>query len=164
MTVRDLAYSLRPTSLDQLGLAKTVLRYCEEFSGRAGVKVDFFAPGLDDLKLDSDDEIALYRLIQEGLNNVKKHADATNATIRLVASFPNIILRIEDNGKGFDAEKRLASAINEKRMGLRSMEERVAILGGKMRIESRPMQGTKILIEVPIKGKRSGHEKNHTDR
>ncbi len=161
--VRDLAYGLRPTSLDQLGLAKTVLQYCEEFSGRTGVKVDFFAPGLDNLKLDSDIEIALYRLIQEGLNNVKKHADATNATIRLVASFPNIILRIEDNGKGFDAENRLASAINEKRMGLVSMEERVALRGGKMRIESRPMQGTKIFIEVPIKGKRSGHEKNHPD-
>ncbi len=162
--VRDLAYGLRPTSLDQLGLAKTVLQYCEEFSGRTGVKVDFFAPGLDNLKLASDIEIALYRLIQEGLNNVKKHADATNATIRLVASFPNIILRIEDNGKGFDAENRLASAINEKRMGLVSMEERVALRGGKMRIESRPMQGTKIFIEVPIKGKRSGHEKNHPDR
>ncbi len=163
MTVRDLAYGLRPTNLDQIGLAKTVLQYCEEFSDRTGVKVDFFAPGLDDLKLDSDAEITLYRLIQEGLNNVKKHADATDATIRLVASFPNIILRIEDNGKGFDAEKRLVSAINEKRMGLRSMEERVAILGGKMRIESRPMQGTKILIEVPIKRKKSGYEKNHPD-
>ncbi|HDH97655.1 MAG TPA: PAS domain S-box protein [Deltaproteobacteria bacterium] len=156
MTVRDLAYALRPIGLDQLGLARTVLRYCEEFSDRTGVKVDFFAPGLDDLKLDSNIEIILYRLIQEGLNNVKKHADATDATIRLVASFPNIILRIEDNGKGFDAENRLASAIDEKRMGLRSMEERVALLGGKMRIESRPMQGTKILIEVPCKGNNIG--------
>ncbi|MDL1959364.1 MAG: PAS domain S-box protein [Deltaproteobacteria bacterium] len=162
-TVRDLAYSLRPTSLNQLGLAKTILRYCEEFFCRTGVKIEFFPAGLDDLELDSDTEIILYRLIQEGLNNVKKHADATNATIRLVASFPNIILRIEDNGKGFDAQNRLASSINEKHMGLRSMEERVALLGGKMRIESRPMQGTKILIEVPSKGEKSEHEKNHPD-
>ena len=153
MAVRDLAYGLRPTSLDQLGLAKTILRYCEEFSARTGVKVDFFAAGLDDLKLDSDTEITLYRLIQEGFNNVKKHADATEVTIRLVASFPDIILRIEDNGKGFDIQNRFVSALNEKRMGLRSMEERVALLGGKMSIESRAMQGTKILIEIPIKGR-----------
>ena len=161
--VRDLAYSLRPTNLNQLGLAKNILRYCEEFYGRTGVKIEFFAAGLDDLELDSDIEITLYRLIQEGLNNVKKHADATDVTIRLVASFPNVILRIEDNGKGFDVENRLVSALNEKRMGFISMEERVALLGGKMRIESRPMQGTKIFIEVPIKGKRSGHEKNYLD-
>ncbi|MBW1926575.1 MAG: response regulator [Deltaproteobacteria bacterium] len=156
MAVRDLAYALRPVGLDQLGLAQTIFRHCEDFSARTGVKVDFFAAGMEDLELDSDIEIALYRLIQEGLNNVKKHADATDAIIRLVASYPNIILRIEDNGKGFDAENRLASAINEKRMGLRSMEERVALLGGKMRIESRPMQGTKILIEVPCKGNSIG--------
>jgi PAS domain S-box-containing protein len=156
MTVRDLAYSLRPTSLDQVGLAKTIFRYCKEFYNRTGVKVEFFAAGLDDLELDSDTEIILYRLIQEGLNNVKKHADATDVTIRLVASFPNIILRIEDNGKGFDAEKRLASAINEKRMGFISMEERVALLGGKMKIESHLMQGTKIFIEVPCKGNTIG--------
>ena len=156
MTVRELAYSLRPIGLDQLGLAKTVLRYCEDFSAKTGVKVDFFTAGIEDLRLDSDTKIILYRLIQEGLNNIKKHADATDAIIRLVASFPNIILRIEDNGKGFDTENRLASAINEKRMGLRSMEERVAILGGKMRIESRPMQGTKIFIEAPCKGNNIG--------
>ncbi|MBW1676335.1 MAG: PAS domain S-box protein [Deltaproteobacteria bacterium] len=156
ISVRDLAYGLRPTSLDQFGFAKTILRYCEEFSARTGVKVDFFAAGLDDLKFDSDTEITLYRLIQEGFNNVKKHADATEVTIRLVASFPDIILRIEDNGKGFDIQNRLVSAVDEKRMGLRSMEERVALLGGKMSIESRVMQGTKILIEIPIKGKKSG--------
>jgi PAS domain S-box-containing protein len=164
MAVRDLAYALRPIDLDQLGLAKTALRHCEDFSAKTGVKVDFFAAGMEDLRLDSDNEIVLYRLIQEGLNNVKKHADATDATIRLVASFPNIILRIEDNGKGFDAENRLASAINEKRMGLRSMEERVALLGGKMRIESRPMQGTKILVEIPTERKESGQEENNCDR
>jgi PAS domain S-box-containing protein len=157
MTVRDLAYALRPIGLDQLGLAKTVFQYCEDFCAKTGVKVDFFAAGIiEDLKLDSDTEIVLYRLIQEGLNNVKKHADATDVTIRLVASFPHIILRIEDNGKGFDAKKRLASAISEKRMGFLSMEERVALLGGKMRIESRPMQGAKIFIEVPVKGNNIG--------
>ena len=161
--VRDLAYGLRPTSLDQLGLTKTLLQHCEEFSAKTGINVDFFAAGLDDLRLDSDTEIILYRLIQEGLNNVRKHADATDATIRLVASFPDIILRIEDNGKGFDVQNRLASAPNEKCMGLGSMQERVALLGGKMRIKSCTTHGTKIFIEVPIKEKKSGQKENRFD-
>lgn len=146
--IRNLAYELSPPSLDHLGLGQAIFQYCEEFSAKNKIEVDFTCAGIDDVCLDSDTEINLYRLIQEALNNVKKHADASNVTIRLVASFPKIILRIEDDGKGFDVEKRLVAALNEKRMGLRSMEERVSLLKGKMRIQSRPMQGTKILIEV----------------
>ena len=69
-------------------------------------------------------------------------------TIRLVASSPKIILRIEDDGKGFDVKDRMVKAMREKRMGLRSMEERVSLLKGKMRIQSRPMKGTRISIEI----------------
>ncbi|RPI51281.1 MAG: sensor histidine kinase, partial [Deltaproteobacteria bacterium] len=157
------AYSLRPPNLDQLGLVKTILHHCEEFYSSTKVKVDCFAAGMDDVELDSDTEIIFYRLIQEGLNNVKKHAHATHATIRLLASFPDIILRIEDNGKGFDVESRLASAVNEKRMGLRSMEERVTLLGGKMKIQSRPMQGTKLFIEVPCRGNNIDRQEKNID-
>ncbi len=148
--VRDLAYDLRPLSLDQLGLVRTVFQYCEEFSEKNALKIDFYSAGMDDLRLGFDTEINLYRLIQESLTNVWKHADADSVAIRLVASFPNIILRIEDDGKGFDVENRLISALNEKRMGLRSMEERVRLLNGKMRIQSRRMLGTKIFIEIPL--------------
>ena len=115
--------------------------------------MDFNSAGMDELKLDFDTEINLYRLIQEGLNNIMKHADAKQIIVKLVASFPNIILRIEDDGKGFDIKNQLLAASNEKRMGLRSMEERVSLLGGRIRINSRPEEGTKILIEVPSKGK-----------
>jgi len=161
MNIRNMAYSLRPPNLDQLGFAKTVLNCCEEFYSSTKIKVDFSVAGMHGLEFDSDTEIILYRLIQEGLNNVKKHADATHATIRLLGSFPDLIIRIEDNGKGFDVEGRLASAVNEKRLGLRSMEERVTLLGGKMKIESRPMRGTKIFIEVPYRGNNIGwQEKN----
>ena len=153
MAVRDLAYDLRPPSLDQLGLARTIFQYCEDFSEKTGLSVDFNAAGMDDLRLDFDTEINMYRLVQEGLININKHADARQATIRLVASFPNIILRIEDDGKGFNVEDRLVAVSNEKRMGLRSMGERVGLLEGKMRIQSRPTEGTKIFIEVPYKNK-----------
>jgi len=149
--VRDLSYDLHPPGMDQLGLVRTVNPYCEDFSDKNEISVDFYTAGMKDLKLDFDIEINLYRLIQEGLNNIKKHAKAGHAVIRLVASSPNIILRIEDNGQGFDVERRLASSFKEKRMGLSSMEERVSLLEGTMRIKSRPSRGTSLFIEVPCK-------------
>jgi signal transduction histidine kinase len=163
-TVRDLAYDLRPPSLDQLGLVQTVYQYCEEFSEKNGLGLDFFSAGMDDLRLDFDTEINLYRLIQEGLNNIKKHANASRMIIRLVASFPKIILRIEDDGKGFDVEGRLLRTSKEKRMGLGSMGERVSLLNGNLRIQSRLMEGTKILIEIPYGEKKNVSKEKHIDR
>ena len=154
--VRDLSYDLRPSGMDQLGLVRTVYQYCEDFSEKNSVDVDLYTAGMKDLELDFDTEINLYRLIQEGLNNIKKHADAGKVVIRLVASSPNIILRIEDNGKGFDVKHRLARSLKEKRMGLSSMEERVSLLGGMMKISSRPSKGTKIFIEVPCGVRKDG--------
>jgi len=163
VAVRNLAYELRPPGLDQRGLVRTVYQYCQDFSDRYGVSVDFHAVGLDGLKLDFDTEINLYRLVQEALNNVKKHANAKHVTVRMIGSFPNIVLRIEDDGKGFDVNDRLASAVKEKRLGLRSMEERVCLLDGAMRIRSRAMKGTKILVEVPHKAKKNVAKQKHTD-
>ena len=109
------------------------------------------------LKHDPSLEINIYRLIQEGLNNIRKHADAHHVKIVLVASYPNIILRIQDDGKGFDVRAREAELDQTKRMGLRSMTERVNLLQGIIKIKSRPKQGTKIFIKIPfMKGKRNG--------
>jgi PAS domain S-box-containing protein len=155
MDVRNLSYDLRPGDLDQLGLVQTVRRYCEEFSARNGLEVEFLSVGMDDTNLDFDTEIALYRLMQEGLTNIQRHADASKVTIRLVTSFPNIILRIQDNGKGFPVKRRLHEALEEKRMGLRSMQQRVALLNGKIEIKSHHGKGTKIVVEVPYKEKNS---------
>jgi signal transduction histidine kinase len=110
---------------------------------------------MKNLTLDFDTEINLYRLTQESLTNIKKHADADQVTIRLVAAFPNIILRIEDNGKGFDVQERLATLSEEKRMGIRSMEQRAKLFHGEMDIQSRPMLGTKISITLPYKDENS---------
>jgi len=149
--VRDLSYELHPPGMDQLGLVRTVYQYCEDFAEKNNVSVDFYTAGMKDLKLDFDTEINLYRLIQEGLNNIKKHAEADHVIIRLVASSPNIILRIEDNGKGFNVERRLARSFKEKRLGLSSMDERVSLLEGTMSIKSQVSKGTRIFIEVPCK-------------
>jgi PAS domain S-box-containing protein len=149
--VRNLAYYLRPSCLDDMGIVEAVSRFCSDFSQNNELDINFRAIGMENLTLDFDTEINLYRLIQEGLNNIKKHANARQATIRLLAAHPFIILRIVDDGQGFDVKKRLDAAQQEKRMGLRSMEERVNLLGGKMKIQSRMLEGTKIFIEVPGK-------------
>jgi len=149
--VRDLSYDLRPPVLDELGLVQALFQYCHDFSEDNGINVDFHSAGMKNLRLDFDTEINLYRLIQEGLANIKKHADADHVTIKLVTAFPNVVLRIEDNGKGFDVQKRLATLSEEKRMGIRSMEQRAKLLQGEMEIQSKPMQGTKISIMLPYK-------------
>jgi len=156
IAVRDKAYGLHPPSLKEFGLANTVQQYCEEFAANNNLKVDFFSVGMEDLKLDFDTEIAFYRLVQEGLTNIRKHADASQVNVRLSASFSHIMLHIEDNGKGFEVDKRLVAALDERRMGIWSMEQRVAILNGKMKIESSRMHGTKILIKVPHRGDTNG--------
>jgi PAS domain S-box-containing protein len=148
--IRDLSYDLQPPTLAEMGLLKALEIYCEEFSNQFGRKVDFQSAGLNLFKLDADTEIHLYRLVQEGLNNIRKHADSEKAVVRLLGVFPNIILRIEDTGKGFDVKARELALGDEKRMGLRSMEERVNMLGGQMTIQSNPMQGTKIYIKIPF--------------
>jgi PAS domain S-box-containing protein len=148
--VRNLAYDLRPPLLDEMGLVKAIEIYCEEFSENSGLKVDFQSAGIHKLIFDSSAEIHLYRLVQEGLNNIRKHAHATQATIKIMGASPNVILRIEDDGKGFDVKARELALDKEKRLGIRSMKERVNLLGGQMTIHSRLMEGTKIFIKYPI--------------
>ncbi|MBW2252502.1 MAG: PAS domain-containing protein, partial [Deltaproteobacteria bacterium] len=162
--VRDLSYDLRPPLLDEMGLVEAISHFCESFSEAHGVKVHLNTAGMDNLKLNFETEINLYRLVQEGLNNIRKHAGAADAFVKLVAASPNIILRIEDNGQGFDVERRLEATTNEKRMGLRSMEERTCLLGGKMTVESLPLKGTKILIKIPQKKGKNGTKENDTGR
>ncbi|HID30734.1 MAG TPA: sensor histidine kinase, partial [Desulfobacterales bacterium] len=119
-----------------------------------GVDVEFLSTGIDDIVIDPFIGINVYRLIQEALNNVWKHADASCVSVKLIASSPNIIVRMQDDGKGFDMKDAVAAAGREQKMGLWSMEKRVALLDGKMAIDSRPKQGTKILVEIPY-GKES---------
>ncbi|MGD8893900.1 MAG: sensor histidine kinase, partial [Desulfobacterales bacterium] len=149
--IRDLSYDLLPPDLDEMGLVNTLFQYCDDFSKENGITVDFNSAGIEDLRLDFDTEINLYRLVQEGLNNIKKHAKADHVTVRLVAAFPDIILRIKDNGKGFNVRKRTSKLRKEKRMGIHSMKQRARLLRGKMEIQSKPMQGTKISITLPYR-------------
>ncbi len=161
--VRDMAYDLRPPGLDQLGLVKTLYLYCEDFSKSGGVEIDFAAAGVDELPMEYEMEINIYRLIQEALNNIKRHAGASHVMIRLVASSPDIVIRIKDDGKGFNVKARRKQALEEKRMGLQSMVERVRLLDGKIQFQSKPNMGTYIRIEIPLKERASGFQKEYPD-
>jgi signal transduction histidine kinase len=161
--VRDLAYDLRPPGLDEAGLVDVLDEYCQEYSSQNNLEIEFLPVGVDESKLDFDTKITLYRLIQEALSNVRKHADASHVSIRLVSSFPNIVLRIEDDGRGFDVTARLAASHYEKRMGLLGIKERVALLGGTMEIQSQPERGTKIFIELPY-GAKYHDKEDHAHR
>jgi signal transduction histidine kinase len=151
-TVRDLAYDLRPPGLDEMGIVQALAMFCDDFSEKTHIRTDYRSVGIEKMKLDFNTQINLYRMIQEGLNNIHKHAEASCAAVKLTAAYPHIILRIEDNGKGFDVEKRAREIDSEKRMGLRSLQERTDLLGGVMIVRSQPGQGTKILIKLPYVG------------
>jgi len=164
LDVRNMAYDLRPPVLEELGLVEAIYRFCEDFTQMWGIPVDFQSAGLKNLKLDYAIQINLYRLVQEGLTNIRKHAAAGRVTLKLAAAFPNIILRIEDNGRGFDVQARAAAADQAKRMGLRSMQERATLLNGKMNLQSKPGRGTKVIIKLPFEEKKSGEKENHLNR
>ena len=100
--------------------------------------------------LDSDSKIHVYRLVQEGLINIYKHAHASWACVKVGLSPASVSLFIKDNGIGFDVKERERKLNHEKRLGLRSMQERVKLLNGQMMIKSSPGEGTKIIIKLPF--------------
>lgn len=147
--IRHISYDLRPPNLDELGLVKAIYQHCEEFSLKYDIDIDFGSAGISNLKLDFDIEINLFRIIQEALNNIHKHSEATNVRVRLIASYPRIIMRVEDNGKGFTYSNSTIPDISGEKMGLKGMLERVNLIGGKMEINTNPGFGTKIVAEIP---------------
>jgi PAS domain S-box-containing protein len=147
--VRDLTYDLRLPGREGIGLVPALSMYCEDFAEKSGLRVDFQSMGMRKIRLDFNTEMNLFRLIQEGLNNIRKHAAATTATVKLIGAHPNIILNIKDDGIGFDVKARERQANKEKRMGLRSMAERVGLINGTMKIHSKPSKGTHVLIKFP---------------
>ena len=139
-----IAWELRPASLDELGLTNVLQAYFEEWSRKHGVKVEF---DCKDLNLDRySDEVrtTVYRVVQEALNNVAKHAAATslNAIIETIGG--SLRLTIRDDGRGFEE---LASPA---RLGLAGMRERVSLIGGMLEVESSLGKGTTVTLHIPV--------------
>jgi two-component system, NarL family, sensor histidine kinase DevS len=143
--VRRLAVELRPSALDDFGLGTAVERLAETFREQTGMRVDLETQ-LGDGRLPSEVETALYRIVQEALANVVKHAGAARVSILLTNKNASVAAVIEDDGAGFDP-----SRVGDDVLGLVGMRERVGLVGGDLRIESSEGAGTTIVAEVPLR-------------
>jgi signal transduction histidine kinase/ligand-binding sensor domain-containing protein len=146
--VREIAYNLRPFQLDRLGLTKAIDSMLRKVSGGGAIALVAELDPIDGL-ISKDSEINLYRIVQEGVNNIVKHARATEAQITLCRRDAELLLTICDNGIGFSPG---AAGPDGSGFGLLGLGERAAILGGTIAIESSPGQGTTITVTVPIEG------------
>ena len=144
--VRRLAVELRPKALDDFGLVPALERLVETFHEQTGIQVDL-EPRLGDERLPSEVETALYRITQEALTNVVKHAQAKNVSIVLTRRNGSVSAVIEDDGRGFAAGK---SQGEPNGLGLLGMRERIALVDGRLTVESSPGSGTTLSIEVPV--------------
>lgn len=153
--LRKIIFDLRPSALDDLGLEAVVRRSCSEFQEDTGVHTDFRIFG-DRMRMDPSIEVTLFRIIQEALSNIKKHANANNAVIKLEIGGGLVNLVIADDGSGFDLNARTAGSEMQDHFGLLSIKERTELLNGTIHIETAPGAGTKIFITIPVKGRREG--------
>jgi signal transduction histidine kinase len=147
--VRDLSLDLRPAMLDDLGLLPALLWQLERFEIQTGVVVTFEHSGLVDRHLLPEIETAAYRIVQEALTNVARHAQAETVAVQAHYGKELLIIEIEDEGVGFDVATSRDAAIS---LGLVGMEERATMLGGSIKIDSVAGKGTKVRAEIPLGG------------
>jgi len=146
--LRRVVTGLRPPALDELGLRHALRQSLEELKNDS-IDCRFSESGTP-IRLPSNMEIAIYRLVQESLTNVRKHADATKVNLRLQFQPDKLLVEIRDNGKGFDLPRTLDSAISVGHVGLLGMKQRVDTVGGDIKIKTREGAGTIITLKFPI--------------
>ncbi len=150
-TVRNLSQLLRPAVLDDLGLVPAIQSYSKRFSERTQIPVTLAAPPAE-TRLPRAIEVALYRVLQEALTNVARHAQAGRVDVRLTVDAEAAMLTIQDDGCGFEAGSFLRTPPAEHGMGVIGMRERVATYGGRFTIESRRGAGTRVELTIPLAG------------
>lgn len=155
--IRRLSYHLHPTMLVDLGLEPALSLYFREIERHSGLDIEFYMVGFDQ-RLHVDMETVLYRFSQEALTNTLKHSGAERFLLSIIKSYPKIIFQAEDDGTGFDTQ---VVGRDKQSLGLLGMRERVSLLGGKFRLKSRPGEGTRIRIEIPVI-KEVLHEPTHS--
>jgi light-regulated signal transduction histidine kinase (bacteriophytochrome) len=144
-----LAWEIRPTALDDLGLQTAIRNLLQTWSARASVAFDLHLT-LNDRRLPRPVETTLYRVLQEALTNVVRHAEATRVGVILGVQEEFVTMIIEDDGKGFETEEAGAGRGPARRLGLLGMRERLTLVGGTLEIESNPGQGTTLFVRAPI--------------
>jgi signal transduction histidine kinase len=146
--VHQLSWQLRPKALDDLGLEAAMANYIEQWSERFKLDVDFVG-NLRERRLSAPIEITLYRVLQEGMTNIAKHANANRISVVLDADISEARLIIEDDGTGFDREGPGTAGSATSGFGLIGIRERLALVGGSMIIETAPNRGTALFCRIP---------------
>jgi signal transduction histidine kinase len=149
--ISKLMKELRPTLLDELGLAAAISRYAKDSLESLGTKVSAEFEGVEE-RLPPEVEVTLFRIAQGTIGNVLEHAEAKNVSIRLECDANACMLEVKDDGKGFDVSKVTRVDKGGRGAGLFTMKERARLVGGRCSIKSRPGKGTRIVVKVPLKG------------
>jgi PAS domain S-box-containing protein len=145
-TVRKIATELRPSLLDDLGLEAATEWQVHEFEKRSGIACRFVS-NVHETELDSDSSTALFRILQETLTNVARHAAATRVEVRLQIKGNDVVLQVRDNGRGITTRE----MSNTKSLGLLGMRERLLLVGGEVDIKGAPRKGTTVRVQIPLK-------------
>jgi len=145
--VRKMSLDLRPGMLDDLGLLPTLLWQIENYTAQTHVKVNFKHSGLEKQRFAPEVETAAYRVVQEALTNVARHANAQEATVTVWTHQDTLSIEVVDAGQGFDMETVIANETS----GLTGMRERAMLAGGQLKLESAPGEGTRLLAELSIR-------------
>ena len=143
--IHTVSHRLHSSTLESLGLVPGVSALCKEFTDRYGIEIDFCADNIP-RRIHQDVALCLFRIIQEGLQNLKKHSGVAKAQVKLWTAGDKILISVCDEGRGFD----LKEITNNGGIGIRSMEERVRLLGGRFEIHSEASRGTRIEVCVPL--------------
>jgi PAS domain S-box-containing protein len=148
--LRRLARGLHPSILDDLGLVVALTRYTTDYAQSHGITVNVHTERLDSSRLPSAVETALYRMMQEALTNIARHAAAKTVRITLMRQPLGVHMIVEDDGCGFDVETKLRTSTTSGHLGLFGMCERAMLLGGSVTIESKRGEGTTIFVQIPL--------------
>ncbi|MBI2856589.1 MAG: HAMP domain-containing protein [Chloroflexi bacterium] len=149
--IRRLIADLRPTVLDDLGLVPAIRTYAETHLSATGAEVKLSEDGLPE-RLDGDVETAVFRIVQEAVSNIRRHASATSVRILLRVSDGTLCGEIADDGEGFDCDEAKKFDMHGKGLGLQGMEERARLLGGTLSVYSMRGQGTTVSFFLPLSG------------
>lgn len=152
--VHALALQLRPSVLDDLGLLAALERYVAECRNRYPIQIDLAVRGLREGRLPMEVETALYRIVQEALTNVARHAQAATASVIVERQHSLVRAIIEDDGRGFNPQ---TAGLAEQRLGVYGIRERAELLGGRLTIESAPGRGASLFVEIPLSPNGAAH-------
>jgi signal transduction histidine kinase len=148
-----LVWEMRPTALDDIGLVAALSDYVKRWSNHFGIEAEMFSHGMEKDRLTDEIESMLYRITQEALTNIAKHAGAENISVLLERRNDHVSLIIEDDGRGFDSDK---AFIEQKGLGLVGMRERAILIGGTLEIDSVPGRGTTIVARITVPQETTG--------